>query len=392
MPPSNPNKKAPAPPAAAAAVPVDRPTHNFRFTAQNETLEDVLKSQTVGLVHLSDFKKRRAELLEQKEREAANANQSAPGSAGGSRAGSVGSDGANKIRNVKPPAPKKRKKTATSRGLLSFDDADADNDSSPISSIAPSPLPTSTNPSRGNTPIATASATSTPPPEKASEKGKDGDGEETQQVVSMAPKRKFNTNLPAPTVLTKASLRKEAEMRESLRKEFNKLQEQIRNEEISIPFVFYDGTNVPGGECKMKKGEAVWLFLERARRTRGLWHRVSVDDLMFVRGEIIIPHHYEFYYFIVNGTVGPHGKLFDYPSALTLKDGKIDSSGAAKDKDGKNNDRPPDDPTLTKVVDRRWYERNKHIFPASMWETFDPNKDYANMIRRDKCENSFFFS
>ncbi|KAF3911292.1 hypothetical protein ABW21_db0200193 [Orbilia brochopaga] len=389
MPPSNVTKKPKdAPPAAAAAVPVDRPTHNFRFTAQNETLEDVLKSQTVGLVHLSDFKKRRAELLEQKEREAANANQSAPGSAGGSRAGSVGSDGANKIRNVKPPAPKKRKKTATSRGLLSFDDGDGDDDSS-IPSVTPSPRPTSARPSRGNTPLAAASATSTPPPEKASDKN--GDDKETPPAVATAPKRKFNTNLPAPTVLTKASLRKEAEMREALRKEFNKLQDQIRNEEISIPFVFYDGTNVPGGECKMKKGEAVWLFLERARRTRGLWHRVSVDDLMFVRGEIIIPHHYEFYYFIVNGTVGPHGKLFDYPSALTLKDGKIDT-GAAKDKDGKNIERPPDDPTVTKVVDRRWYERNKHIFPASMWETFDPNKDYANMIRRDKCENSFFFS
>lgn len=84
MPPSNPNGKSSTPA-------VDRPTHNFRFTSQNETLEDVLKSQTVGLVHLSDFKKRRAELLEQKEREAAN--QSAPGSTGGSRAGSVGSDG-----------------------------------------------------------------------------------------------------------------------------------------------------------------------------------------------------------------------------------------------------------------------------------------------------------
>lgn len=25
-----------------------------------------------------------------------------------------------------------------------------------------------------------------------------------------------------------------------------------------------------------------------------------------------------------------------------------------------------------KVVERRWYERNKHIFPASRWETYDP--------------------
>lgn len=40
------------------------------FTNQSATTEDLLKSQTVGLVHLSEFRKRRAEVLEQKEREA----------------------------------------------------------------------------------------------------------------------------------------------------------------------------------------------------------------------------------------------------------------------------------------------------------------------------------
>ena len=40
------------------------------FTNQSTSAEDLLKSQTVGLVHLSEFRKRRAEVLEQKEREA----------------------------------------------------------------------------------------------------------------------------------------------------------------------------------------------------------------------------------------------------------------------------------------------------------------------------------
>lgn len=40
------------------------------FTSQSTSAEELLKSQTVGLVHLSDFRKRRAEVLEQKEREA----------------------------------------------------------------------------------------------------------------------------------------------------------------------------------------------------------------------------------------------------------------------------------------------------------------------------------
>ena len=46
------------------------PTHNSRFTPQASTTEDLLKSQTVGLIHLSDYRKRRAEAIEQKEREA----------------------------------------------------------------------------------------------------------------------------------------------------------------------------------------------------------------------------------------------------------------------------------------------------------------------------------
>ena len=75
---------------AATANSSDRPTHNYRFTSQNETLEDVLKSQTVGLVNLSDFKKRRAELLEQKEREAAN--QTSAAAANGATRASVSSD------------------------------------------------------------------------------------------------------------------------------------------------------------------------------------------------------------------------------------------------------------------------------------------------------------
>lgn len=87
----------------------------------------------------------------------------------------------------------------------------------------------------------------------------------------------------------------------------------MRNTEILIPFVFYDGTNIPGGVVKVKKGDHIWLFLERCRKvgaelgvagggsgsgggakskndSRREWARVGVDDLMCVRGEVIIPH------------------------------------------------------------------------------------------------------
>ena len=50
------------------------------------------------------------------------------------------------------------------------------------------------------------------------------------------------------------------------------------------------------------------------------------------------------------------------------------------------------DASLTKVVDRRWYEKNKHIYPASTWEDFDPTRDYSSGVRKDTEGNAFFFS
>jgi hypothetical protein len=60
------------------------PTTASRFTCQVATAEDLLKEQTVGLVHLSDFRKRRAEALEQKERERQDTTISKSSTPGGS--------------------------------------------------------------------------------------------------------------------------------------------------------------------------------------------------------------------------------------------------------------------------------------------------------------------
>lgn len=35
---------------------------------------------------------------------------------------------------------------------------------------------------------------------------------------------------------------------------------------------------------------------------------------------------------------------------------------------------------------RSWYERNKHIFPASRWEPFDPTKTYNKYTVSDKSK------
>ncbi|RPB23847.1 XAP5-domain-containing protein [Terfezia boudieri ATCC MYA-4762] len=387
-------------------------TPTSRFTKTTETLEDVLKTQTVGLVHLSEFKKRRVQLLEKKEREAHERGRIGIESTLGSTNGTPQSSGSETGVGEKPSKksgqpPRKKRKAGVSQGKLSFaqdDEEEADQagdreaeDSGAITDASTSKLtsgkpftsaePASLQPST----TASRSVSTTPEP----------------LTTSSTTKPRPNPNLPhpPPKLLTKSSLRREAHERELLRREFLSLQERIKNEEILIPFVFYDGTNVTPREpgVRVKKGDPVWLFLERARRMSGRreWLRVSVDDLLLVRGEVIIPHHYEFYYFLVNRTEGPNGLLFDYPSPLenantiatTTNTSTTSANGTAADKD---KDKPTliigtEEGSMTKVVDRRWYERNKHIFPASVWTNFDPAKDYKGMVRRDRDNNAFFF-
>lgn len=68
-------------------------TPNPRFKSQTKTVEDVLATQTVGLVALSDFRKRRAEALEQKERDAQDAALGRAASTSGTVTPSGNSDG-----------------------------------------------------------------------------------------------------------------------------------------------------------------------------------------------------------------------------------------------------------------------------------------------------------
>jgi protein FAM50 len=117
-------------------------------------------------------------------------------------------------------------------------------------------------------------------------------------------KRAFKPNAAValqPKAQTKSALLREAQLKDALKKEYAQLQEAVKATDFLIPFVFYSGKNIPGGVCRMKKGDFVWLFLERARKvgagltgqgehTRRDWARISVDDLMVVKGDVIIPH------------------------------------------------------------------------------------------------------
>jgi protein FAM50 len=260
---------------------------------------------------------------------------------------------------------------------------------------------------------------------------------------------------------TKSALAREAQLKESLRKQYLATNEAVRATEFILPFVFFEAKDMAGGKVRLKKGDFVWLLLERARKIgielgergegpmglggrRREWARIGVDDLMVVVGEMMVPHvslflligkaisypktcvcdkltmfylqHLDFHSLILNSSAGYNGVLFPFssePTAATpahlipaadgsLPDPMSPSSGLLT-ADQLKSDQPatiPDaelegfdrDPTLLKVVDRRWYEKNKHIYPMSVWEDFDPAKDYSDGGKKDREGNAFFFS
>ena len=96
--------------------------------------------------------------------------------------------------------------------------------------------------------------------------------------------------------------------------------------------------------------------------------------------------HYEFYYFIANKVPSfgkTEGLLFDFTANVppTKEDGPV-SQPNDEELEGANTD-----PALTKVVDRRWYEKNKHIFPASLWREYEPGEDFLEkMLNAQEAE------
>src|SRR5882757_235953 len=88
--------------------------------------------------------------------------------------------------------------------------------------------------------------------------------------------------------------------------------------------------------------------------------------------------HYTFYDFIVNKARGKSGPLFNFD----VHDDVRLLADATKEKDESH---------AGKVVERSWYQRNKHIFPASRWEVslhgsfWCPFTDICPTVARASC-------
>ncbi|CAL5228756.1 g11943 [Coccomyxa viridis] len=156
----------------------------------------------------------------------------------------------------------------------------------------------------------------------------------------------------------------EGAVRAQLKKEYELRQKLLKNETLKITYSYWDGQG-HRRLATVKKGDTVKDFLQKVKEQlipefREL-RTTSVSTLMYVKEDLIIPHHFSFYDLISTKARGKSGPLFHFDvheDIRTQHDARIEK----------------DESHAGKVVDRHWYNRNKHIFPASRWETYDPDK------------------
>lgn len=191
-------------------------------------------------------------------------------------------------------------------------------------------------------------------------------------------KRKIFKNPDVDTSFLPDRKREEEEnrLREQLRQEWVMQQAALKDQEIPITFSYWDGSGHRRSVI-MKKGNSIYQFLQRClellRKEFNELKTVMADQLMYVKEDLILPHHYTFYDFIVTKARGKSGPLFQFDVHDDIR--LISDASVEKEESHAG-----------KVLLRSWYERNKHIFPASRWEPYDPTKTYDKYTIKDKSK------
>eukprot|EP00898_Chlorokybus_atmophyticus_P005292 jgi/Chlat1/5764/Chrsp387S05504 len=201
------------------------------------------------------------------------------------------------------------------------------------------------------------------------DEGGDEEDDEEPSTAPPAPKPKKlakNPNVETSFLPDRERDSEEKRLRAQLEAEYKEQQRAIKNEPLEITYSYWDGTG-HRRVISVRKGDTVGAFLAAVQKQLSPEFRsvrsTSVDNLLYIKEDLIIPHQFTFYDLIVNKARGKSGPLFHFD----VHDDIRALADATKEKDESH---------AGKIVERHWYEKNKHIFPASRWEVFDLNKKY----------------
>uniref|UniRef100_A0A8C2XC82 Family with sequence similarity 50 member A n=1 Tax=Cyclopterus lumpus TaxID=8103 RepID=A0A8C2XC82_CYCLU len=277
-----------------------------KFSAHYDAVEAELKSSTVGLVTLNDMKAKQEALVKEREKQLAKKEQSKE----------------LQLKLEKQKEKKRKEEQKRKIASLSFNPEDE---------------------GEGG--------------EEEEEEENDDDDEEEEEVDYCPARKKYLGK--NPDVDTSFLPDRDREVRrpgETI----------LLGEEIEITFSYWDGSG-HRKTVKMKKGNTIQNFLQRAlevlRKDFSELRSAGVEQLMYIKEDLIIPHHHSFYDFIVTKARGKSGPLFSFDVHDDIR--LVNDATVEKDESHAG-----------KVVLRSWYEKNKHIFPASRWEPYDPEKKW----------------
>ncbi|GAB0100494.1 Protein FAM50 homolog [Sergentomyia squamirostris] len=313
----------------------DLKVHNIenKFASHYDAVEQQLKSSTIGLVTLDEMKAKQEDIVREREKKLAQKKEEKD---------------REKLRALEAKQAEKSKQQKQIQALsFNFEEEEADND------------------------------------DDAEEK------EDDEEVEEPIPKRKWteiddesgrnkkikkNPDVDTSFLPDREREERENRLREELRQEWVAQQATTKDQEITITFSYWDGSG-HRRSVNMKKGHSIYQFLQKClellRKEFSELKTVMADQLMYVKEDLILPHHYTFYDFIVTKARGKSGPLFQFD----VHDDIRMISDATIEKEESH---------AGKVLLRSWYERNKHIFPASRWEPYDPTKTYDKYTIKDK--------
>lgn len=290
-----------------------------KFATHYDAIEQQLKSNTIGLVTLDEMRAKQEDVIKKREKQLAKKHSEA--------------------QLLDQQKKERKKKEERKMAMLSFDPHDGE--------------------------------------EEEDEEGDKEKLEETEtKDAKKGKKKRLGKDPHVDTSFLPDRDREEEEnkLREQLRQEWVAKQEKLKNEEIDITYSYWDGSG-HRRQVRMRKGNTMQQFLQKCletlRREFNDLKCVTVDQLMYVKEDLIIPHHYSFYDFIVTKARGKSGPLFSFD---VHADVRIISDATVE----------KDESHAGKVCLRSWYDRNKHIFPASRWEPYDPEKRWDSYTVSDK--------
>nr|XP_015206628.1 PREDICTED: protein FAM50A [Lepisosteus oculatus] len=281
-----------------------------KFSAHYDAVEAELKSSTVGLVTLNDMKAKQEALVKEREKQLAKKEQSKE----------------LQLKLEKQKEKKRKEEQKRKIASLSFN------------------------------------------PEEEEDEDAENEEEEEEEEIPVK-KKKLGKNPDVDTSFLPDRDREEEEnrLREELRQEWERKQEKIKSEGCLDESVCWLAELILVCAVQMKKGNTIQQFLQKAleilRKDFSELRSAGVEQLMYIKEDLIIPHHHSFYDFIVTKARGKSGPLFNFDvheDVRLLSDATVEK----------------DESHAGKVVLRSWYEKNKHIFPASRWEPYDPEKKW----------------